>query len=429
MKRLFIVLVAAFGALAANASDQIPGAPQDRPIALVGATVHTISGADIAAGTVLFDAGRITAVGSDVAIPDGALRIDATGKHVYPGLIDGASVLGLAEVKAVRASLDFDEVGDITPEVHAARAVNPDSKHLPVTRANGILSALTMPTGGLVPGMAALIHMDGWTNDDLVVSSSAALVVTWPTMRIDRRTTAKPPAAEQIDRRDAQINELSELLAEARAYRGYPADLRLEAVQPVLTGDLPIMALAQDEAQVQAALDWAEDEGVRLIVAGSGDIWRAADELARANVPVVYWNSYFLPRRADDPYDTNYTAPLRLYEAGVEFCMAHTWEPSFARYLPEEAGRAVAYGLPADVALRAITLAPARIFGVEDQLGSIEVGKEATLIVADGDILEITSHVEWAFIEGRTIDLSSHHTQLYDKYRTKYEQLGLLGGE
>lgn len=177
---------------------------------------------------------------------------------------------------------------------------------------------------------------------------------------------------------------------------------------------------------MQAALDWAEAEDVRLTIGGSGDIWRASAELAARHVPVIYWNSYNLPRHADDAYDTGYTVPLRLYEAGVEFCFAHTWVSvsAFARYLPEEAARAAAYGLPRDDALRAVTLNPARIFGVDDRLGSIEVGKEATLVVTDGDLLELTSHVVLEFIGGREVDLSSRHTQLYDKYRTKYERMG-----
>ncbi|MBQ38549.1 MAG: amidohydrolase family protein [Candidatus Latescibacteria bacterium] len=415
------------------ASTQIPGAAQQTPVALMGATVHTVSGEDVHGGTVLFTDGVITAVGTDVDIPDDARRIDVTGRHVYPGMIDAASALGLSEIRAVRAGNDYDEVGELTPEVRAHIAVNPDSEHLPVARANGITAALTMPSGGLVPGMASLIRMDGWTTEDLVIEAPAALVVNWPVMHINRREGARPKPEEQVERRDAQIRQLRELFATVRAYRksrkegrGGSAglDLRSEALIPVLDGEVPVLVTVRDVRQVQAALDWARTEGVQLIIGGTGDIWRASAELAAHSVPVIYWNSYNLPRRADDAYDTGYTIPLKLFEAGVEFCFAHTSSPAFARYLPEEAGRAVAYGLPHDEALRAVTLNPARIFGVDHRLGSIEVGKEATLVVTDGDLLELTTHVELEFIRGRQVDLSSHHTQLYDKYRTKYERLG-----
>jgi imidazolonepropionase-like amidohydrolase len=416
------------------ASDQIPGAPQTHPIALVGATVHTVSGEDLAGGTVLFIDGTITAVGTDVVIPEDARRIDVSGLHLYPGMIDGASMLGLSEIRDVRASNDFDEVGDLTPEARTEIAVNPDSEHLPVARANGVTAALTIPVGGLIAGMGALLRMDGWTTQDLVISAPAALVVNWPSMHIDRREGAKPPPDKQIEKRDAQIRQLRQAFADARAYRQAREsphsttglDLRSEALLPVLAGDVPVLVTVTEVRQVQAALDWAEDEGVRLIIGGSGDIWRAGSELAERRIPVIYWNSYYLPRRADDSYDAAYTVPRKLFEAGVLFCFAHTtpgW-PSFARHLPEEAARAAAYGLPRDEALRAVTLNPARIFGVDDRLGSIEVGKEATLVVTDGDLLELTSHVVLEFIGGREVDLSSRHTQLYDKYRTKYQRLG-----
>ena len=359
------------------ASTQIPGSAEAGPVALMGATVHTVSGVDIIGGTVVFSEGTITAVGVDVAIPDDARVIDVTGLHVYPGMIDAASIIGLSEIRSVRASNDYDEAGDITPEVHAEIAVNPDSEHLPVARANGVTAALTMPVGGLIAGMAALLRLDGWTTQDLVIQAPAALVVNWPNMHIDRRAEAKPGPDEQVEQRDAQIRQLRQVFATARAYRksqhanpgATPSNLRSAALLPVIDGDVPVLVVVTDVRQVQAALDWAAAEDVGLIIAGTGDIWRAGAELAARQVPVIYFNSYYLPRRADDPYDAAYTVPLKLYEAGVQFCLAHTAGPSFVRYLPEEAGRAAAYGLPRDEALRAVTLNTARIFGVDDRLG------------------------------------------------------------
>jgi imidazolonepropionase-like amidohydrolase len=436
MPRLcLIALVMAMPAIL-SASNQIPGAAQIDPVALVGGTVHTVSGDNIVNGTVLFVDGTITAVGQDVTIPANARRIDVSGQHVYPGMIDAASMLGLSEIASVRGGNDYDEVGELTPEARPEIAVNPDSEHLPVTRANGITSALTIPTGGLIAGMAALLRMDGWTNDDLVIKAPAALVVNWPKMYINRRQGAEPTADEQVKKRDGKIRKLRDAFAAARAYekaRGADAssarDLRAEALLPVLHREVPVLVIVRSVRQVKAALDWSEQEDVRLIIGGSGDIWRAGAELAQ-RAPVIYWNTYNLPTHIDDPYDAAYTVPRKLHEAGVLFCLAHTggWI-GFARYLPEEAARAAAYGLPREEALKAVTLYPAQIFGVEDRLGSIEVGKEATLVVTDGDLLELTSHVRMEFIAGREVDLSSRHTQLYDKYKTKYQRMGLIPKE
>lgn len=432
MKRLTITIAHVLLALVggAGASSQIPGAPQSGPIALMGGTVHTVSGDVLVGAAVLFDAGIITAVGTELDIPAEAERIDVTGRHVYPGMIDGGGILGLSEISSVRAGNDYDEVGEITPEARAETAVNPDSEHLPVARANGITTALSTPVGGLVPGMAALLHLDGWTTEDLVVQAPAALTVNWPRMHLDRRPSAS--TADQQQRRDDQIEALRQAFADARAWRkAYdaapdvtPIDLRAQVLQPVLDGTVPVLVIVDDVRQVHAALDWADAEQVRLIIGGSGDIWRAADELAERDIPVVYWNTYYLPRRADDPYDEAYSVPAKLHAAGVRFCLGHTGRPSFTRYLPEEAGRAVAYGLPPNAALRAVTLDAADIFGIDDRLGSIEVGKEATLVVTDGDLLELTTTVQLEFIRGRRVDLSSRHTVLYDKYRTKYRRLG-----
>jgi imidazolonepropionase-like amidohydrolase len=422
-----LLLTSLLTSMPSAASDSLPATEPGRPVALVGATVHTVTGPTIAGATVLFDAGVIRAVGVGIAIPPEAERLDLPGRHIYPGLIDGASVMGLEEIGSIRASLDHDEVGDLTPEVRVEMAWQPDSEHLPVARANGLTHALSMPTGGLVAGQAALLRLDGWTTEDLVERASVALVVTWPSMNIDRRPQAVPPPAQQQQRRDERLGQLSELLADARQ-RG-PVTARLRAVQPILSGEMPILVIVSELRQVQAALDWAAAQEVRLILAGSAEFWRAADELTARDVPVIYWSTYLLPGWPDAPYDASYDVPRRLHEAGVTFCLAHSSWLSFARNLSEEAARAVAYGLPAEAALRALTIAPARIFGVDGRLGSIEVGKEASLIVTDGDLFEITSRVEHAFIAGRAVDLSTHHTRLYDKYRARYERLGLLPRE
>jgi imidazolonepropionase-like amidohydrolase len=435
MIRFFVTLVTALSFAAAMASDQMPGAAQSEPIALVGGTVHAVSGDDIVQGTVLFEGGIITAVGTDVAIPEGARIVDVSGRHVYPGMLNAESLIGLREISAVRASRDHQEVGDLKPEVRADLAVNPDSELFPVARIDGILAALVMPTGGLVPGRASIVYFDGWTIEDMRISGAAGLMVNWPSMSVDR---AGDKAEEALKARDERLARLREFFAQARAYwkardaggdEGVPyqdVDNRMEAMGPVLDGDLPVIVVANDVRQIQATLDWAETEGVRIIIMGGHDAGMVAGELAARDVPVIYSTTFRLPPRRHDPYDALYSAPARLHEAGARFCIATTFGPADERVLPSEAARASAHGLPRQEALKAVTLYAAQILGVDDRLGSLEVGKHASLVVTDGDLLEMTTRIEQAFIQGREVDLTSRQTQLYDKYRIKYERMGLL---
>jgi len=419
-----------------EASDQIPGESPSHPVALVGATIHTVSGADMAAATVLFEHGRITAIGVDLDLPPQTESVDLAGKHIYPGMINAETFLGLMEIGAVRASRDLVEVGDIKPNVRAEVAINADSELIPVARATGVTAALVMPLGGLISGTSALVYLDGWTWEEMVITAPVGLHVSWPSMAINRSSRAKVTADEQLEKRDGRIRSLREAFADARAYirarkaetgEGIPdhdTDLRWRAMAPVLDKEIPVFVVANEIRQIQAALDWARTEDIRMILLAGRDAWLVAGELAERHVPVIY--SVTHASRRWDAYDTSYAAPARLYEAGVTFCIATTSDPSFERNLPYEAARAVAYGLPRDEALKAVTLYPAQILGVGDRLGSIEVGKDATLVVTDGDLLEITTNVELEFIEGRAVDLTSRHTQLRDKYITKYRRMGIL---
>jgi len=421
-------------------SDQIPAPPQDHPIALIGGTIHTISGATIEDGIVLFESGRITAVGREVQLPPGTEQIDVRGKHIYPGFIAAATILGLTEIGAVRATRDYAEVGEINPNVRAETAINPDSELLPVARANGITLAQSIPTGGLIAGLSALIMLDGWTWEDMTIKAPVGLHVRWPSMRIIRAPWMTQSPKEQKKRRDEQIRKIKEAFAAARAYmkakeaesqKGVPyhdTDLRWEAMIPALKKEIPVFVHANDIQQIEAAVDWATEEDLRMVLVGGRDAWRVADLLKEKNIPVIITGTHTLPMRRWEPYDTPFTNPLKLYEAGVKFCIAGTGNAANERNLPYHAATAVAYGLPKEEALKAITLYPAEILGVADRVGSIEVGKDATLIVTNGDPLEIPTQVEMEFIQGRKIDLSSRHTQLYAKYRTKYERMGLASG-
>lgn len=422
-------------------SDQIPAPAQNHPIALSGATIHTVSGATLENATILFENGKITAIGTEVALPDGTEQIQISGKHVYPAFISANTVLGLIEISAVRATRDYAEVGDIKPNVRAEIALNPDSELLPVTRANGVALAVSVPQGGLISGTSALIQLDGWTWEDMTIKAPLGLHVRWPNMGVIEAFWMQKSPEQQLKERDEQIKKIRQAFRDARAYmkareavtrKGIPhheTDLRWEAMIPVLKGEIPVFIHANEIRQIQAALDWAEEENIKVVLVGGYDAWRITEELKRKDIPVIIDGIHRLPARRWEAYDTPFSLAGKLYQAGVRFCIATSGSPFGAaseRNLPYHAATAAAYGLPPEVALKAITLFPAEILGVRDRVGSLETGKDATLIVTNGDPLKVTTAVEMEFIQGRKIDLSSRHTQLYEKYRQKYLQLQLI---
>ena len=415
--RLFACVVSVtLVASAAVASDAIPAAKQNHPVALVNATIYPVTAPPIEGGTIVFQKGKITAVGKDVAIPDGAEQIDLKGQRVYPSLIEAMSDVGLVEIDAVRSTIDKSETGSLNPNVKAWVSVNPDSEVIPVTRSNGVLVAVTAPSGGLISGQAGVLQLDGWTYEDLTLKAPVGLVVNWP-----RISKADDKPHEQLD----------DLFEETKAYTksrqanpDAPTDLRHEAIAKVLAGEMPLIVAAEDLEQIQSAVAFADKHGVKLIIDGGYDAPLCANLLAAKKVPVIVGGIYRLPRRRSDAYDRAYTVPADLHAAGVKFCIsgANRFGSSNARNLPYHAATAAAFGLPPEEALKAITLSAAEILGIADRVGSLEVGKDATLFITDGDPLEATTHVSGAYVQGRKLDLTDRHKQLYEKYRAKYEQ-------
>jgi len=415
-------------ALAASALAGTPASADDA-VAIVGATVHTGTGEVLEGATVVVADGAIAAVGPDAAVPAGADRVDAAGRHVYPGLIDARTVLGLVEVASVGGTIDVGEVGAINPNLRAELAVNPDSELLPVARTGGVLLALTAARGGLISGTSALIRTDGWTWEDMTVRAPAMLHVRWPKMRI--APTAED-REERVEAREADLRALAEAFADARAYwkaqRAEGArpdeDVKWDALRDALDGRLPVAVAADDVLQIRAALAWAEREGLRLVLVGGDDAWRVADELAGRDVPVVLGRVHGLPRRAYEHVHTPYRNAARLHEAGVRIAFSTGASPFAAanvRNLRLHAAQAVAFGLPAEAAVHALTLGAAAICGVADRLGSLEVGKEATLFLADGDVLAARTTVERAWIAGREVSLRDRQRRLYERYRERPE--------
>jgi imidazolonepropionase-like amidohydrolase len=419
---------------AACASDQIPGAPQKKPIVLKNAVVHTITGLPIEDGMIAFDKGRVTDVGKTISIPPGADVIDVQGRHVWPSLIEAHSQLGLKEISSTRATLDYSETGTINPNVSAHVAVNPDSELIPVTRSNGVLIALSAPTGGLVSGKASVMQLDGWTFEDMTLKPDAALVINWPRLSTAPTRRAGPgPTEASAESRSSGMKTLRDLFDQARTYANarqanpgsQPFDSRLRAMQPVVEGKVPLMVAADRADQIQSAVAFAVEQNVRIVIFGGYDAESCAELLKRYSVPVIIDAIHKDPRRDHDDYDAAFTLPERLRKAGVKFCISgsgrsESWN---TRNLPYQAATAAAYGLPYEDAVRSVTIWPAEILGVADRVGTLEKGKDATLFVSDGDPLETETQVTAAWIRGRKVDLSSRHTQLFEKYTEKYRQL------
>jgi len=411
---------AAFAALFAvpAAHAQVPAPPQSTPIALTGATIHTVTNGVIENGTIVFDGGVIVAVGTDVQIPAGAQRVDVAGKHIYPGLIDAYSAMGIEEIGSVDVTDDTDELGDFNPNVRAEVAVNPESRHIGTARSNGVLVTLTTPSGGLIPGLSAALMLDGWTWESMTLKSGAALNVSWPN------------AGDEEDYA-VELRELREIFATARAYRDarasatpHDSDSRWDAMIPVVNGDVPVIVDASGIREMQDAIAWAEAEGVRLVLRGGEDALYVADHLAAKQIPVLLTNVMDGPNRSWEPVDGNYGLPARLLAKGVRFAIVGGSSAPYTHRLPYEAGVAVAFGLPADEALRAVTIYPAQFLGIDERVGSLETGKDATLLITTGNPLDFLANIEQAYVQGRKIDMMDIHKQLFEKYSEKVRQTG-----
>jgi len=412
------------------------------------AIVHPVSGPKIDNASILVIDGKIADVGAKIAPPKNAKNlktIDAKGQHVYPGMIDSATEIGLSEISAVRETVDVGELGEFNPQLRALIAINPSSEHIPVVRANGITSAITLPMStrsgggrgsaptGIIGGQAALVHLNGWTWEEMEINRSAALHVRFPAIAPQssgagggRRggTTVTFPQALQT--KDKQIRELKEFFQEARRYKtakdaGSPAyrlDHRFEAMLPVVEGKVPLLVAATREREIREAIEWADQEKVRIILAGVRKPGKALSLIASKKIPVIVAPTLAAPLEEDDPYDEPYVLPNELFKAGVKFAFG-SFGNEFSRNLPYQAAMAVNFGLPYEEGLKSITLTAAEIWGAGDRLGSIEKGKAADLVVTDGDVLEARTHVNMLFINGRPVDLESKHTRLYQKYLSR----------
>jgi imidazolonepropionase-like amidohydrolase len=401
-------------------------------IALVGGTVHPVSGPTLSGGTVLIRDGKIEAVGTGVNVPGDATVVNCEGKHVWPGMVSAMTMLGLTELESVRGTQDNTEVGTVNPNVRAEVEVNPESELLQVTRVNGVTTALTVPRGAAINGTSALIHLDGWTFEDMTLKAPVGLHVSWPNMTPVRGFRENRSDEEQKKARDAAVDAIRKAFDDARAYEkalaaegsaGIPRhdrDVKWDAMRRAVRGELPVYFHASSLNQIKAVLAFVDEQNLKhVVLVGGYDADRVADELKARDIAVICEPTLQVPRRRWESYDAAYTLPARLAAAGLRWCLSDGgagFTAMNARNLPYHASMAAAFGLSRDEALKGVTLYPAQIFGVADKIGSIEPGKIADLSITNGDLLDESTVVEQVYIAGKPISMENRQTRLFHKY-------------
>jgi imidazolonepropionase-like amidohydrolase len=334
--------------------------------------------------------------------------------------------------------VDIGELGMFMPQLRSLVAVNPESEHFPVVRANGITAAMTFPSSSsasrvgspeaqIIAGQAALIHLDGWTWEDMEIKRSAGMQLLFPLIARPRGRNQPDEGFAQAKRNyERELEQLSDFFDQARRYQrakaaprpDFQTELRYEAMLPILEGKQPLAVNAVRARTIRAALDFAEKQKVKIILMQPREIGDMAAEIKAKNIPVILGPTLVLPLNEDDAYDSAFTLPGDLYKAGVKFAFG-TFENEFVRDLPYSAALAANFGLPYEEALKAITINPAEIWGVADQIGSIEAGKWADLMITNGDPLETPTQVKYLFIKGKAVDLNNKQTRLYEKYSNR----------
>ena len=394
--------------------------------ALTNATIETVTNGTIQNGTIIINDGKIQALGTNVSIPSEAETIDCSGHIIYPGLIEGGARLGLTEVNSDARTRDFSEIGEVIPQIQALTAVNPNSVLIPVTRVSGVTTSLAVPSGGMFSGTAALINLHGYTPDQMYAGFKG-IVLNYPSSgrrgRFDRRTDEEIKEAS-----DKAIKGLNDTWKKVVEYHKLDSAIKasgsnekldyypeMEALLPVLRGEMTLLLEVNASKDIKSAIEWVKDKNLKVVFTGVSEGWRAAKELAEAKIPVITGPVLSRPTRDYDKYDRPYANAGLMHQAGVKVAIRNRGAEN-VRNLPYDAGFAATYGLGTEEALKAITINTAEIFGLEKELGSLEVGKVANLFVADGDVFETKTQVKHVFIAGWMIPMESRHTKLYNEF-------------
>ena len=410
----------------AQEDDQVMKARSGK-FALINAKIYTITNGVIENGTLLISNGIIEAVGTEVNIPADAELIDVEGKEIYPGMIDSGTTLGLAEISSISEANDFREFGDLTPQMEALTAVNPNSVAIPVTRVSGVTTVWTMPRGGVLPGTATSINLFGYTPDQMYAGSKA-IVMNFPSTPTGRRAR-RLSDDEKKKRKQKALKTVNDAWDKAELYakieksdevRSYP---EIQALVPVVKGELPLFIEVNVASDILAAIDWAKERSyAKITLTGVSEGWRVADQIAESGFPVITGPVQAIPTRQSDRFDA-YANPSVLQKAGVKVAL-RTMDAENVRNLPYHAGFAATYGMGQEEALKAITINAAEILGVSDQIGSIEVGKKANVFVATGDPFETSTKITDLFIDGYKVPMTSRHIRLYDEFMNRTPGVG-----
>jgi imidazolonepropionase-like amidohydrolase len=403
----------------------------DRPLFIRNARIHPVEGAPLARGSMLIEDGRIAAVGPDLTPPPGAEVVEAEGLDAYPGFMDAGGRLGLVEVPSVRATVDTSDPGDFLPQLQAATAVHLQSGLIPVVRVNGVTHALAIPGldgGSLMPGQASAWRLEGRTIEEAGLKAGAALVLRWPTVQGGNRGFFEGggpvrPFTELKQEQEKRVQAVKDFFERARRHHQNPAanpSPALAALGPALKGEVPVLLQTTRARDLKEALAFLRGLKVKIVVVALEEIDEAIPELKAAGASVLVDTGLAFPRSEDRPYDHFQTLPGRLRQAGIPIAFASLGEPAEVRSLPYDgAGNAVAHGLSHEAAIEALTLAPARMFGLDRELGSLVAGKEATFFLVKGDPLDFKGQVTQLYIQGRRVSLDNRHQQLYEAFKPK----------
>ncbi|GAA4831035.1 amidohydrolase family protein [Algivirga pacifica] len=411
----------------ANAQVPVPAVPQQQAVLIKGATLHLGNGQVIENGAITFEGGKITYVGTVEGVPanDNYKVIEGAEKHVYPGLILPATDLGLQEIGQVAASRDDREVGRINPEVRGVIAYNTDSHVIPTLRSNGILTAQVTPHGGIFSGTSSIVQMDAWNWEDALIREDDGVHLNWPRQFLPPRWWMAENAGRPNKNYDKTVDLIEETIRDAAAYHenALENNLKMEALKGLFDGSKTLYLHASYAKGILKGVQLAKKHGVkRIVLVGGEEAWYVKDFLKDFNIPVILANVHRLPHHVDEDVDLPYRLPFMLKEAGLLVGLSYEGVTS-ARNLPFFAGTAATYGLNKEEALKLVTANMAEILGISGQVGTLEQGKEATLLLADGDLLDMrTNEVRKAFIQGRDIDLNNKHKMLYNKFKLKYAQ-------
>ena len=424
-----IGLIWVFAVVTVQAQVPLPAKKQTEKIAIINGTLHIGNGEVIEEALVYFENGILIYAGPldgnslGKYVVAGVQRIEAKGHHIYPGIIALNTFLGLNEIDAVRATRDYNEVGEFNPNVRALIAYNSESKITPTVRFNGVMLAEVAPVGGRIAGQSAVVQLDAWNWQDAELKADAGIHLNWP---VSYRNTGwwAEPGENQRQKWEEDVLELRTFFDEAKNYNKIanpaPINLKYEAMKGVFDGSKKVFIHADDRISITSALDFAKSYGIAPIIVGGADAWMVTAELKQAGASVVITRTQRLPNRVDEAIYSNYSLPKILHDSGILFAIAdvHSWEQ---RNVPFEAGQAVAFGLDKEEALKSITINAAKILGIDKTCGSLLVGKEATIVISQGDILDMKSNnILHAFIQGREIQLLNSQRMLYDRYRVKY---------